>query len=83
MNKEFNRLVNQILEFRNKATPVIATILGVHKYDDKLDKTDPKSQKQYLKKLKEYLKKKEFHDKLISYGSIPVQMIRERIVGTL
>ena len=55
MNKEFNELVNRILEFQWKKSPVEATFLGVHEYDDKLDKTDPESRKRYLKKTKEYL----------------------------
>jgi len=57
MNKEFSRLIDQILDSRCKANPVLATILGVHKYDHKLDKTNAESRKRYLKKLKEYLKK--------------------------
>jgi uncharacterized protein (DUF885 family) len=57
MNKEFNKLVEQILEYQNKAKPVLATVLGVHKYDDKLDKTDAESLKRYLKQSKGYLRK--------------------------
>ena len=57
MNKEFNKLVNDILELRWKARPVEATFSGIHKYDAKLDKTDPQSRRRYLKKGKEYLKK--------------------------
>jgi len=57
MNKEFNNLVDEILEFRWKDSPVSATFSGIHKYDDKLDKTDPESRRQHLKRAKEYLKK--------------------------
>ncbi len=57
MNKEFNKLVNESLEFYWKDNPVAATFLGIHKYDDKLDKTDPESRRRHLKKAKEYLKK--------------------------
>lgn len=57
MNKEFNNLVNEILEFRWKDSPMEATFSGIHKYDDKLNRTDPKSLRQHLKKLKEYVKK--------------------------
>jgi len=57
MNREFNRLVNGILESHWKRSPVGATFLGVHKYDDKLDKFDPESRRLYLKKNKEDLKK--------------------------
>jgi uncharacterized protein (DUF885 family) len=57
MNKEFNKLVDEILEFRWKDSPVSATFSGIHKYDDKLDKTDPESRRQHLKRAKEYLKK--------------------------
>jgi uncharacterized protein (DUF885 family) len=59
MNREFNRLVNEILEFRWKASPVEATFSGIHKYDDMLDKTDSESRRRHLKKAKEYLKKLE------------------------
>jgi uncharacterized protein (DUF885 family) len=59
MNKEFNKLVDQILDFRCKAGPVLATILGIHKYDHKLDKTDQEFRRRYIKKAKEYLKKLE------------------------
>jgi len=57
MNKEFNKLTNEILEFRWKDRPVYATFLGIHKHDDKLDKTDSKSRRLHLKKMKDYLKK--------------------------
>ena len=56
MNKEFNQLVNKILEFQWKKSPVEATFLGIHKYDDKLDKFDPESRRLYLKKTKEHLR---------------------------
>jgi uncharacterized protein (DUF885 family) len=57
MNKNFNNLVDEILEFLWKDSPVNATFSGIHKYDDKLDKTDPEFRRQHLKKAKEYLKK--------------------------
>ncbi|MCJ7578049.1 MAG: DUF885 domain-containing protein, partial [candidate division Zixibacteria bacterium] len=57
MNKEFNNLVDEALEFRWKDSPVSATFSGIHKYDDKLDKTDPESRRQHLKRTKEYLKR--------------------------
>ncbi len=37
----------------------MATFLGIHKYDDKLDKTEPKSRRRHLKKAKGHLKKLE------------------------
>ncbi len=57
MNTAFVKLVDEILEFRWKARPVEATFSGIHKYDDKLDKTDLQSRRQYLRKSKEYLRK--------------------------
>ncbi|UCB51811.1 MAG: DUF885 domain-containing protein [Candidatus Zixiibacteriota bacterium] len=57
MNKQFKRLVDQILEFHWKRSPVEATFLGIHKYDDRLDKFDSESRKRYLKRTKEHLKK--------------------------
>ncbi len=56
MNREFNRLVDEILEFRWKARPVGATFSGIHKYDGQLDKTDSQSRRQYLRKSKSYLR---------------------------
>jgi uncharacterized protein (DUF885 family) len=57
VNREFNKLIDEILEFRWKARPVAATFSGIHRYDDKLERTDIQFQKRYLKKAKEYLKK--------------------------
>ena len=59
MNKQFNELADQILEFLSKDSPVRATMLGVHEYDDKLDKTGPESRRRHLKKAKDYVKKLE------------------------
>jgi len=75
MNKEFNKLVNEILEFRWKYRPVYATFLGIHKHDHQLDKTDSKSGRLHLKKLKGYLKKLDryssdpkFHAKKVKFS---------------
>jgi len=57
MNKEFNSLTDEILEVSWKASPVRATVLGVHNHDDQLDKTDSESRRQYLRKAKDYLRK--------------------------
>ena len=57
MNTKFNQLVNDILEFRWKENPVQATFSGIHKYDGKLDKTDPESRRRYLKTGKAYLRR--------------------------
>ncbi len=57
MNSEFRKLVNEILEFRWKDSPVSATFSGIHKYDSELDKTDPESRRRHLKKAKAYLRK--------------------------
>ena len=59
MNKAFNKLVNEILEFHWKDSPIEATFLGIHKYDDRLDKTDSESRRRHIKKAKEYLRKLE------------------------
>lgn len=57
MDRQFNRLVDEILEFRWKARPVEATFSGVHRYDHQLDRTDARSRKRYLERTKQYLKK--------------------------
>ena len=59
MNKAFSKLVNEILEFHWEDSPIEATFLGIHKYDDRLDKTDPESRRRHIKKAKEYLRKLE------------------------
>ena len=57
MNNEFVRLVDAILEFHWKNNPIEATFLGIHQYDDQLDRTYTDSRRGYFKKLKEYLSK--------------------------
>jgi uncharacterized protein (DUF885 family) len=57
MNRQFKKLVDEILEFRFKSRPVGATFSGIHRYDDKLERTGSGFRKNYLKKEKEYLKK--------------------------
>jgi uncharacterized protein (DUF885 family) len=57
MNRQFNKLVDEILELRWKARPVEATFSGIHRYDRKLDRTDARSRKHYLERAKQYLKK--------------------------
>jgi uncharacterized protein (DUF885 family) len=57
MNKEFNKLVDEILEFRWKDSPMEATFSGIHTYDDRLDKTDSEFRRRHLKKAKQYLKR--------------------------
>ena len=57
MHRQFNKLVDEILEFRWKDSPVVdATFSGIHKYDEQLDKTDFESRRRHLQKAKEYLK---------------------------
>jgi len=57
MNRQFNKLVDDILEFRWKDSPVEATFSGIHKYDDQLDKTNSEFRRRHLQKAQEYLKK--------------------------
>jgi uncharacterized protein (DUF885 family) len=54
MNKQFKRLVDDIMEFRWRSKPVEASFSGIHKYDHLLDKLDSRSRKQYLKRIKNY-----------------------------
>jgi uncharacterized protein (DUF885 family) len=57
MNRRFNKLVDEILEFRWKTRPVEATFSGIHRYDHQLDKIDARSRKRYLDGSKQYLEK--------------------------
>ena len=57
MNPQFNKLVDEILELRWKARPVEATFSGIHRYDDKLDRTDGRSRKRYVDRAKQHLRR--------------------------
>ena len=55
MKKQACELVEEILEFLWRENPVEATLAGVHRYDDRLEKLDLVSRKSKLKKKKEYI----------------------------
>ena len=57
MNKEFGKLVDEILEFCWKDSPVYATFSGIHKYDNKLDNIEPGFRRLHLKRTREYLRR--------------------------
>ena len=64
MNKKFQALVDQILEYRWKENPVEATYFGVHKYDGQFENFSPVVRKKYHQKLIQYAKKlKRFYSK--------------------
>jgi len=64
MNKKFQALVEQILEYRWKENPVEATYSGVHKYDGQFENFSPASRKNYHLKLTQYAKRlKRFYSK--------------------
>jgi len=64
MNKRFQALVEQILEYRWKENPVEATYSGVHKYDGQFENFSPASRKNYHQKLTQYAKRlKRFYSK--------------------
>ncbi len=57
MNRQFKKLVDQILDLRWKARPVEATFSGVHRYDHQLDRADAHFRRRYIKEARQYLKK--------------------------
>jgi uncharacterized protein (DUF885 family) len=64
MNKGFQALVEQILEYRWKANPVEATFTGIHKYDGQFENFSPAFRRNYHNKLKGFSKKlKKFYSK--------------------
>jgi uncharacterized protein (DUF885 family) len=64
MNKGFQALVDQILEYRWKANPVEATFTGIHKYDGQFENFSPAFRRNYHNKLKGFSKKlKKFYSK--------------------
>ncbi len=64
MNKGFQALVEQILEYRWKANPVEATFTGIHKYDGQFENFSLAFRRNYHNKLKGFSKKlKKFYSK--------------------
>ena len=57
MNKGFQALVDQILEYRWKANPVEATFTGIHKYDGQFENFSPAFRRNYHNKLRGFSKK--------------------------
>lgn len=55
MKKEASELVDEILEFLWMENPVEATLAGVHRYDDRLEKLDLVSRRNKLNRKREYL----------------------------
>jgi uncharacterized protein (DUF885 family) len=55
----FQKLTNEILEYIWKSDPVNATIMGIHKYDSKLNDLSKASVKKDIKQHKIYIKKLE------------------------
>jgi len=57
VNQKFNNLVDAILEFRWMTSPLEATLMGIHKYDERLDQVDRKTRQNYTQKLESYVEK--------------------------
>ncbi len=57
MNKRFQALVDQVLEYRWKSNPVEATYSGIHKYDGLFENYSPVFRKSYHRKLKQFAKR--------------------------
>ena len=55
MNEKSDSLVKEIQEFIWRENPVEATIVGIHRYDDQLEKLDVVSRKNKLRRKKKYL----------------------------
>ncbi|HUU28422.1 MAG TPA: DUF885 family protein [archaeon] len=55
MKAEIYRLIDEILDFLWKENPVEATLAGIHRYDDRLEKLDLVSRKNKLRQKKEYV----------------------------
>jgi len=55
MNKKSDSLVKEIQEFIWRENPVEATMVGIHRYDDRLEKLDVVSRKNKLRRKREYL----------------------------
>ena len=55
MKKKSDSLVKEIQEFIWSENPVEATMVGVHRYDDRLEKLDVVSRRNKLKRKQEYL----------------------------
>jgi len=55
MEKEASQLIDEILEFLWMENPVEATLAGIHRYDDRLEKLDLVSRRNKLRRKKEFL----------------------------
>ncbi|MFH1071055.1 MAG: hypothetical protein V1794_15655, partial [Candidatus Glassbacteria bacterium] len=55
MSKQSGDLVDEILEFLWSENPVEATMAGVHRYDDRLEKLDLVSRRNKLRRKREYV----------------------------
>ncbi len=59
MTQTFGELVDEIIDFRWRSSPVESSFEGIHDYDHLLDHYDPQTRKKYFKKISEYLQKLE------------------------
>ncbi|MBW7997334.1 MAG: DUF885 domain-containing protein [Candidatus Glassbacteria bacterium] len=59
MATEAGQVIDDILEFLWRENPVEATIAGIHRYDDMLEKLDQVSRRKKLEKKREYLEQLE------------------------
>ena len=67
MDKEFEKLSEEILEWRWEVSPLEATFEGYHKYDDKFDRFDREWRQELLAKAKDYVKRlNQFEDESLS-----------------
>jgi len=57
VDKEFERLSEEILEWRWEVSPLEATFEGYHKYDDEFDRFDREWRQQLLARAKDYVKR--------------------------
>ncbi|MBD3232887.1 MAG: DUF885 family protein [candidate division Zixibacteria bacterium] len=62
MTQTFGELVDEIINFRWRSSPVEASFEGIHDYDHLLDHYDPQTRKEYFAKISEYLQKLEHFD---------------------
>ncbi len=79
MKKKSDSLVKEIQEFIWSENPVEATMVGIHRYDDRLEKLDVVSRKNKLKRKQEYLEQIKNIEKSGGLGD-ELTMIRDALV---
>ena len=85
MNTQFSKISESFLEDLLQHSPVSATSLGDHRYDDRLDEVDDKARARELKTAREQLAELEAldRDQLSRENQVDFSLLRQRLEKTI